>query len=213
MAKVKLYKLDGSVAGELSLADAVFAVAANNALVHEASVAQMHNARQPLAHTKTRADVRGGGKKPWKQKGTGRARHGSTRSPIWVGGGVTFGPRSERTFDVKINKRARRKAICMLLSDRVRDDHFIAVDALTIDGGKTAKLVKALAAIKLDGRRSVLMVVDSKNMAARRAAQNLPKVRTIAPNSLNVNDLLRAGYVLAGESEIKLIESTYGSSR
>ena len=213
MAKVKIYKLDGSVVGELTLATEIFDVVGNQGLIHEASLAQSLNARQPLAHTKTRADVRGGGKKPWKQKGTGRARHGSSRSPIWVGGGVTFGPRSERTFDVKINKRARRKAICMLLSDRVRDDHFIAMDELTIEGCKTSQLVKALAAMKIDGRRSLLMVVDSKNTAARRAASNIPKVRTIAPNSLNVNDLLRSGYVMAGVGEIKTIETTYGSAR
>lgn len=213
MAKVKILKIDGTVAGELELSDKIFDVKARPGLVHEASLAQAWNARQPLAHTKTRADVSGGGKKPWKQKGTGRARHGSTRSPIWVGGGVTFGPRSERTFNVKINKRARRKAICMLLSDRLREDHFLAVDDLSIEGGKTSNLAKALSAMKIDGRRSVLMVVDPKNMAARRAAQNLPKVRTIAPNSLNVNDLLRSGYVVSGVGEIKTIEATYGSSR
>ncbi|MEK7105548.1 MAG: 50S ribosomal protein L4 [Patescibacteria group bacterium] len=209
MAKVKVYNLEGKDVGELTLSSKIFDVAASPTVVHEASVAQMHNARQPLAHTKTRADVRGGGRKPWKQKGTGRARHGSTRSPIWVGGGVTFGPRSERTFDVKINKKMRRKAICMLLSDRVRENHFIAVENLGIEGGKTAKLVKALKALPIDARRSVLIVIDPKNMEARRAAQNLQKVRTIAPNSLNVNDLLRSGYVMAGKSEIELMTSTF----
>ncbi len=209
MAKVTLYKFDGSIAGELDLAPSVFDVKASSSLVHEASVAQMHNAREPLAHTKTRGDVRGGGKKPWKQKGTGRARHGSTRSPIWVGGGVTFGPRSERTFDVKINKKARRKAICMVLSDRVRDDHFIAVDALAVSGGKTQILSAALKKFPSTGR-PVLMVIDAKNVEARRAAQNIQKVTTIAPNSLNVNDLLRFEYIIAGKSEIDLITETFG---
>lgn len=212
MAKVKLYKVDGTVAGELTLASNVFDVEANSALVHEASVIQSHNAREPLAHTKTRGEVRGGGKKPWKQKGTGRARHGSSRSPIWVGGGITFGPRSERTFDVKINKRARRKAICVLLSDRVREDHFLAMDELAVKEGKTSSLVKVLKALPIAARRSVMIVCDPKNVEARRAAQNIQKVTTIAPNSLNVNDLLKAGYIIAAKAEIETITKTFGGT-
>lgn len=211
MAKVKLYNLKGAEVGELDLASNVFDVKTSSSLIHEASVAQAHNAREPLAHTKTRGEVRGGGRKPWKQKGTGRARHGSSRSPIWVGGGITFGPRSERTFDVKINKKSRRKAICMMLSDRVRDNHFVAVDELAVDGGKTSFLAKALKALPIDARRNVLLVVDPKNMNARHAAQNLQKVTTIAPNSLNVTDLLRFGYVMAGKQEIEIITKTFGS--
>ena len=210
MAKVKLFNIEGNTVGEIELNDQVFGVELKSHLVHEASIAQAANSRVAIAHTKTRGDVRGGGKKPWKQKGTGRARHGSTRSPIWVGGGVTFGPRKDRTFDLKINKKIRKQAICMVLSDRVRDDHFIVIESLVVEGGKTQSLNAILK--KFPGiSRSTLLVVNPKNMETRRAAQNIQKVTTIAPNSLNVNDLLRHEYIIAPQKEIEEITSTFSS--
>jgi large subunit ribosomal protein L4 len=209
MAKVNLYNMDGKTVGELALNDKVFGVEVKPTLIHEASVAQDHNARVAIAHTKTRGDVSGGGKKPWKQKGTGRARHGSTRSPIWVGGGVTFGPRKDRTFDIKVNKKVRRKAICMVLSDRVNDEHLVALDVIASEGGKTKTLAAAIK--KLPGAgRSTLLIVDPKNTEVRRAAQNIPKVTTIDPQSLNVNDLLRNEYIMVSQKDIDVIASTYG---
>ena len=120
--KIKVYTQDGKETKELALNPAVFGVAVKESVVHQVMVAQMANSRVAIAHTKTRAEVRGGGRKPWKQKGTGRARHGSTRSPIWVGGGVTFGPRSDRNFSQKVNKKMKTKALFMCLSDKVNNN-------------------------------------------------------------------------------------------
>src|SRR3989338_3936812 len=132
MAKVILYNQTGSEVGELSLDASLFDVAVDMALVHEAVVAQEANSRQVLAHTKDRGDVAGTGKKPWKQKGTGRARHGSRRSPIWVGGGITFGPTKDRNYSLKMNRKARRKALAMVLSDKVANNALFAVDSLVL---------------------------------------------------------------------------------
>ncbi|MEK7665649.1 MAG: 50S ribosomal protein L4 [Patescibacteria group bacterium] len=209
MAKVKLYNLQGIVAGELTLSDELFGVALKPAVVHEAYIAQLANARQSLAHTKTRGDVSGGGKKPWKQKGTGRARHGSTRSPIWVGGGVTFGPRSDRDFTIKVNRKVRRSALRMILSDRLKNDCFIALEEFTLPEGKTQVLVKALQSLP-GSERPTLIVVDPKNNKVRRAARNLHWVTTIAPTSLNVRDLLRHEFVMVAKADIETMTKTYG---
>ncbi len=208
MPNVKLYNLEGKTTGELTLSDELFGVTPKPALIHEAYIAQLANGRQPLAHTKTRGDVSGGGKKPWKQKGTGRARHGSTRSPIWVGGGVTFGPRSDRDFTIKVNRKVRRAALRMILSDRVANDHFVALDALDMKEGKTRALGAALK--KLPGfGRPLLMVIDPKNVQARRAAANIQGVTTIAPNSLNVRDLLSHEFVMIPKAEIELMQTLF----
>src|SRR3989338_10491140 len=140
MAKVILYNQTGSEVGELSLDATLFDVAPDTALVHEAVVAQEANSRQVLAHTKGRGEVAGTGKKQWKQKGTGRARHGSRRSPIWVGGGITFGPRNDRNFSLKMNRKARRKALAMVLTDKLISARLVAVDDLGVEEGKTKQL-------------------------------------------------------------------------
>lgn len=210
MAKTKLFNSQGKTVGEIELSDAVFAVALKAHVVHEAYVAQLANSRVGLAHTKTRADVRGGGKKPWKQKGTGRARHGSSRSPIWVGGGVTFGPRSDRDFTVKINRKTRRAALCMVLSDRVANDHFIALEDLTLAEHKT-RLLAAMLKEFPSATHQTLLVVDPKNTTVRRAARNIPRLTTIAPNSLNVRDLLHNEFVIAPKAEIESLTKTYGA--
>lgn len=135
--KVKVYNQQAEVAGEMELSSKVFGMKANPALVHQAVVTQMANERKVIAHTKTRSEVRGGGKKPWAQKGTGRARHGSSRSPIWKGGGVTFGPRNDRNFKMRINKKMRQKAMLMALSDKVASNHLIILDKFLITEFKT----------------------------------------------------------------------------
>lgn len=194
--------------GEVELDPAIFDLEPSMSLIHEAMIAQRANARQSLAHTKTRGDVRGGGKKPWKQKGTGRARHGSTRSPIWVGGGVAHGPRNDQNFSVKINRKARRKALCMVLSDRVKEAHLIALDSLTVPNGKTASLAKSLGKLPSAGKKT-LLVVENTNVGARRAARNLPKVTTIAPGSLNVGDLLSHAYIVVDQTDLSTVSKTY----
>ncbi len=135
--KVRVYNQNAEATGEMELSPKVFGMKANSALVHQAVVTQMANMRKVIAHTKTRCEVRGGGRKPWAQKGTGRARHGSSRSPIWKGGGVTFGPRNDRNFKMRINKKMRQNAILMVLSDKLASNHFTIVDKLEMAEFKT----------------------------------------------------------------------------
>jgi len=146
--KYDMYSQTGEKIKQIDLNPAIFAIELNNTLVHQVAVAQMSNARTVLAHTKDRSEVRGGGKKPWRQKGTGRARHGSSRSPIWVGGGVTFGPTKDRNFAKKINKKMKTKALFMCLSDRVNDKDLVLVDQLTTQNNKTKEFVKSIENLK-----------------------------------------------------------------
>lgn len=209
MAKTKLYNLQGEVTGEIELSDAVFGLSVRPEIIHEVYTAQLANARVGLAHTKTRGEVRGGGKKPWRQKGTGRARHGSTRSPIWIGGGVTFGPRSDRDFTVKINRQVRQNALRMILSDRVRNGRFIVLDGLSIPESKTKELNKILTCLPSAGRPS-LLVVDTKETAVRRASRNITGLLTTSPAALNVRDLLRHEFMIAPVEAVNKISTVYG---
>ena len=208
MAKVILYNQTGSEVGELSLDASLFDVAVDMALVHEAVVAQEANSRQVLAHTKDRGDVAGTGKKPWKQKGTGRARHGSRRSPIWVGGGITFGPTKDRNYSLKMNRKARRKALAMVLSDKVANNAFVAVDSLVLGEAKTKSVASMLKNLPLVGKKT-LVVLEPSNTAVVRATRNLPRVSTISANSLNVVDLLANDCVLASKEAVDVLTKTF----
>jgi len=207
MARVTLYSIDGSKKGELTLDDSLFGVKVNPALVHEAIVAQTAGSRAAIAHTKTRGEVAGTGKKPWKQKGTGRARHGSRRSPIWSGGGITFGPRSDRNFAVKMNRQARRKALAMVLSDKVANDRFVAVEHLNGEG-KTKELSQTLGRLPTAGKK-ILIVTTPENKLVSRAARNIPEISTIPANALNIVDLLRFEYVLITEPAVAMVTQMY----
>lgn len=208
MATVKLYNQDGKAVGELALDAGLFEVKVNPALVHEAVIAQRANSRMAVAHTKDRGEVAGSGKKPWKQKGTGRARHGSRRSPIWVGGGVTFGPRNDRNFTVKINRTARRAALAMVLTDKVKSDRFVAVDSLELKDGKTKFVSSMLGKLPLSEKKT-LIVLEPGNLKVVRAARNLQRVSTISAKSLNVIDLLAHDRVIASKQAIEALTSTY----
>jgi len=208
MATVKLYNQDGKSVGELELDAALFAVKANPALVHEAVIAQQASSREVLAHTKDRSQVAGTGKKPWKQKGTGRARHGSRRSPIWVGGGVTFGPTSERNFAVKMNRAARRKALAMVLTDKVASDKFVAIDSLVLKEAKTKSIAGIMKKLPL-GSKKTLLVLEPSNRLTARAAKNLPRVHAIAATSLNIVDLMSHDSVVASKEAIEVLTKTY----
>lgn len=208
MAKVTLYNFEGKAVGEISLDASIFEVAADMAVVHEAVIAQQANSREVIAHTKGRGEVAGSGKKPWKQKGTGRARHGSRRSPIWVGGGITFGPTNQRNFTVKMNKKARRKALAMVLSDKVASNQFLAVETLATTEGKTKTLTAFLKNLPASNV-STLVVLEPANKLAARAARNLQKVATIPANSLNVVDLLSHERVIASRDAIDVLTATY----
>ena len=165
--KIKVYNQSATAVKDLELADKIFGVEANNELLHQAVVAQMANARQVLAHTKDRSEVRGGGKKPWKQKGTGRARSGSNRSPIWIGGGVTFGPTKDRNFKKKINQKMKQKALFMAFSDKLATNSLVILDSLEFKEYKTRKFNEMLTALEKkvlnNERRDILVVNEVKD--------------------------------------------------
>ena len=195
--KIKLYNQKAEAAGEMELSSKVFGVKVNHDLVHQAVVTQMANERQVIAHTKDRSEVRGGGRKPWAQKGTGRARHGSSRSPIWIGGGVTFGPRNDRNFKMRINRKMKQNAMLMALSDKAAGDNFIVLDKLEAPEFKTkvfngiingfeSKILKLKAA-----KRSFLIIVDKGDEKLSCSARNLPGIKLINTENINIVDLLK----------------------
>jgi large subunit ribosomal protein L4 len=204
MASVKLYNLEGKETGSVTLDDAVFAVKPLPELVQFVLTAQDANAFQPYAHTKTRGERAGGGKKPWRQKGTGRARHGSTRSPIWRKGGVTHGPRSDRNLNLKVNKKQRRKALKMVLSDKAANSQLLVVEGWDGLEGKTKQLATLLAKLPV-GDRSVLITSGAKNEPLMRAAGNLANAQTIMADSLNVGDLMRSQYLLIDQAGVDTV--------
>ncbi len=209
MAIVKVYNNEGAQAGELELSSALFDVAVNTDLVYEAVRAQTANSRMVIAHAKDRSEVRGGGRKPWKQKGTGRARHGSRRSPIWSGGGVTFGPSKIRNFAMKLNRKAKRKALAMVLSDKVTHEKIIVLENLALENGKTKELAAVLAKLPSAGKK-VLIVTKPENKAATQPAKNLENVATLPANCLNIVDLLRYEYVVITKDAIDFATELYG---
>lgn len=188
MPKISLYNTTGKAVGEMELSDAIFGVKPNPALVHEAVVAQRANKRRSVAHTKTKGEVSGGGKKPWKQKGTGRARQGSTRNPQWVGGGVAFGPRSERNFSVKFNKKAKRVALFMVLSDKVANKQLLAIESIPTEAPKTKTVAEMIK--KLPVGRTTLIVSPASNPMLMRMVRNLPNVKLVTANSVSIEDVL-----------------------
>jgi large subunit ribosomal protein L4 len=208
MAEVKVYNWQGKDAGTMMVPDALFAVAVNPNVIHDVIVAQDANSRVILSHTKDRSQVSGGGKKPWKQKGTGRARHGSSRSPIWIGGGVTHGPLAERNFSQKVNKKTKRAALAMVLSDKLQDGAFVAVEDFGFPEGKTkfaAAMRKALPGA--DG--SALVIVSKEDVAAKRAVRNLPRTTVIHAHSVNVRDAAKYRTILASKSAIATMIQTF----
>lgn len=207
MAKVKLYNQEGNHIGEVELSPSLFDVKPDTAFIHRAVVAQQANSRQVLAHTKGRGEVRGGGRKPWKQKGTGQARHGSRRSPIWVGGGITFGPTNERNFSIKFNRTERRKALAMVLSDKVSDNKFIVVDSLVMPEIKT-KIAAALLKKMPIGRKN-LIVLEPENKTFQKMVRNIVKVNPISVKSLNVVDILSNDTLVISRAALEILEKTY----
>ncbi len=204
MTAISVYNEQGEKTGAMEVNPGVFGVKPKQSVIHQVYVALMANLRAPWAHTKDRGDVRGGGKKPWKQKGTGRARHGSIRSPIWKGGGVTFGPLKTRNYKQKINKKMNQAAVRMCLSDRVNEEKLLAIEALP-SAGKT----KAMAGLreKLPGNgKSTLVVVESANPMIARALRNLPHIGIVRAEDLNVIEILNHQYILATADAVHVLE-------
>lgn len=216
--QTKLYNQNGEIVGEVQLPESIFGLKMNANVVYQAALAQLGNRRQVLAHTKDRGEVRGGGKKPWRQKGTGRARHGSIRSPLWKGGGVTFGPTKNRNFSLKVNKKIKRKAIFMVLSGKVKDQQILVLDQVSLDESKTKVLAGILETVskKLKGYKSsktkrdrLLVIFPAHEPKVKRAIGNLEFAKVLSAKSLNVVDLLSSKYLLLTKDAIPIIEETY----
>ncbi len=206
--KVKLYNWQGEVIGDEKVDAKFFGVKINPVVVQQVVIAQRANSRETLAHTKGRSEVRGGGKKPWKQKGTGRARHGSIRSPLWVGGGITFGPTTDRNFSQKINKKTKATALKMVMVDKLASDNLIVVDSYDMKDAKTKSLQDALKKLPINGK-STLIVTNSAKDNVNLAAKNLKKIETIFVGSLNVVDLLKYQYLVVNKALLTKIQEHY----
>lgn len=206
--KLDVYNVKKEVVGKIDLPDSVFGVEVNSNVVHRAVVDQTKNARLGLAHTKDRSEVHGGGRKPWRQKGTGRARHGSIRSPIWRGGGVTFGPSNEKVYSVKVNKKVKRKALLMALTSKVEEKEILVLDKLELSG-KTKELNDILNTLLEKERRSVLIITPETNRDAAKAVGNLPKTEVIDAKSLNVVDVLKYKMTVILKDAIDVIQNHY----
>ncbi len=210
---IKVYNQSVEPVKELELTDKIFGVKASNELLHQAVIAQMANARQVLAHTKGRAEVSGGGKKPWKQKGTGRARAGSSRSPIWIGGGVTFGPTKDRNFKKKINQKMKQKALFMALSDKFSTNSLVIIDNLEFEEYKTKKFNTLLTAVEKNvlnnERRNILIVNEATEEKAKNSCRNLEGVKVINLENINLVDLLNYKNLLLTENVVKVLTDRY----
>ena len=206
--KSTIYTREGAEKGEVTLPESVFGAAWNADLVHEVVVGMQANAREGTAHTKDRSEKRGGGRKPWRQKGTGRARHGSRRSPIWTGGGVTFGPRSEKDYSVKINKKVRAKAFATVMSKKLADNEVIFVETLAMDEPKTKDalaVIKALAkgsgndSLATKRKNAALVVLSDRNLATEKSFRNFGNVEVAQAKDINPVDLLTYKYVVVAD--------------
>ena len=205
MATVSVYNIEGKVVGTIDLNDSVFGVEVNDHLVHKAVVSQLANKRQGTQKAKTRAEVSGGGRKPWRQKGTGHARQGSTRAPQWTGGGIVFAP-VPRDYSVKMNKKEKRAALKSALSSRVEEKKFIVIDEINFDEIKTKKFQTVLDNLKIN---KALVVLEDDNKNAELSARNIPDVKTAHTNTINVYDILKYNTVIATKAVVAAIEEVY----
>ncbi len=206
--KVELYNQKGEEVGKTELPDSVFGVKIMPSLLHQVVVSQMANMRTVIAHTKGRGEVRGGGKKPWRQKGTGRARHGSTRSPLWVGGGVTFGPTKYRNFKKKINSKMKTKATLMALSGKVHDKELIVLDKIELTAPKTKEMAVIVDNIVPDVS-STLLMLPAKNEIISRAGRNIADFKIINADNINVVDLLNFKYLILTQGTLDKLKEKY----
>ena len=205
MANVSVYNMEGNEVGKMDLNDAVFGVEVNEHLVHMAVVAQLANNRQGTQKAKTRSEVSGGGRKPWRQKGTGHARQGSTRAPQWTGGGIVFAP-TPRDYSFKLNKKEKRAALKSALTSRVLENKFIVVDELKLDEIKTKKFQNVLNNLKVN---KALVVVDENSDNVVKSAKNIQSVKTAYVNTINVYDILKYNTVVATKAAVANIEEVY----
>lgn len=205
MPKIDVLNIKGEKVDEITLSDAIFGIEPNEALVHQVVTAQLANKRQGTQSAKTRAEVRGGGRKPWKQKGTGRARTGSTRNPIWTGGGIIFAPKP-RDYAMQVNKKMRRLAMKSVFSAKYNANELIILDKLEIAAPKTKEMVAILNNLKAP---QALIVLDKKDDNVIRSANNIVKVQTSQVNTINTYDMLRYNHLILTVDSLKKIEEVY----
>ena len=206
MPKIDVYDLKGKKVSDVELAENVFGIEPNEAIVHSVLVNYLANQRQGTQSTKTRAEVRGGGRKPWRQKGTGRARQGSIRAPQWIKGGIALGPKP-RSYKYTVNKKERRLAIKSLLSSKVLENELTVVDKLELAEVKTKTMVKALADLKVEGKTLIVLPENNKNVLM--SARNIEGVKTIVLNNINVFDLLKYNNLVLPLETVKKLEEVY----
>ena len=206
MPKVDVYNIEGKKVSDIELADSVFGIEPNENIVHSVLKNYLANQRQGTQSTKTRAEVSGGGKKPWRQKGTGRARQGSTRAPQWIKGGVALGPKP-RSYRYTVNKKEKRLAIKSVLSSKVLEKELTVVDKLELKEIKTKSMVKALAALKVEGKTLIVLPENDKNVVM--SARNIKDVKTISANNINVFDLLKYSNLILPVDTVKKLEEVY----
>ena len=205
MANVSVYNIEGREVGKIDLSDAVFGVEVNEHLVHMAVVSQLANNRQGTQKAKTRSEVSGGGRKPWRQKGTGHARQGSTRAPQWTGGGVVFAP-VPRDYSFKMNKREKRAALKSALTSRVEENKFIVIDEINFEEAKTKNFANILKNLDVS---KALVVLEDDNKNAELSARNIADVKTAKTNTINVYDILKYNTVITTKAVVAKIEEVY----
>ena len=206
MPKIDVYNIEGKKVSDIELADSVFGIEPNEKIVHSVLVNYLANQRQGTSNTKTRAEVAGGGRKPWKQKGTGRARQGSIRAPQWFKGGIALGPKP-RDYSYRVNKKERRLAIRSVLSSKVLENNLVVVDAMNFDAIKTKNMVSALNNLKVEGK--TLIVLPEKNENVQKSARNIEGVKTSLVNTINVYDLLKYNKLVLTVDAVKNLEEVY----
>ena len=206
MPKIDVYDIKGKKVSDVELAESVFGIEPNEAIVHSVLVNYLANQRQGTQSTKTRAEVRGGGRKPWRQKGTGRARQGSIRAPQWIKGGIALGPKP-RSYRYTVNKKERRLAIKSLLSSKVLENELTVVDKLELSEIKTKTMVKALVDLKVEGKTLIVLPENNKNVLM--SARNIEGVKTIVLNNINVFDLLKYNNLVLPLETVKKLEEVY----
>ena len=208
---IRVYNQEGEEVSELNLNEAIFGLPWNADLIHQVVRVALANKRQVLASTKDRREVSGGGRKPWRQKGTGRARHGSIRSPLWKGGGITFGPTKERNFKLKINKKMARKAFLTVLSAKTGDGELLVLDDLKLSAPKTkemAKIIKNFPQVK-----NSLLILSDKNEGIKKDGRNLPNLNITNMDSLNILDILKYKHLIFTKDGIEHLNKKYGTAK
>ena len=205
MATVSVYNMEGSEVGKMDLNDNVFAANVNEHLMHMAAVLQLANKRQGTQKAKTRSEVRGGGRKPWRQKGTGHARQGSTRAPQWTGGGVVFAPKP-RDYSFKMNKKEKRIALLSALSSKVADNKIVVLDAFNLDEVKTKKFAEVMSNLKVD---KALVVIEGENKNVVLSGRNIPTVKVSATNEINTYDVLKYETLVVTKAAVEKLEEVY----